>query len=69
MKKKMISFLLLTLILTSTLNVAFIIRSTLAQSSENNVLSNNFMEKINETIPNKDTKPDQLWAMLTAMAK
>jgi len=60
MKKKMISFLLLTLILTSTLNVAFIIRSTFAQSGENNVLGNDFMEKINETTsPNKDIKPDQ----------
>jgi len=59
MKKKMISFLLLTLILTSTLNVAFIVRSSFAQSGENSVLGNDFMEKINETIPNKDTKPDQ----------
>jgi len=60
MKKKMISFLLLTLILTSTLNVAFIIRSTFAQSGENNVLGNDFMEKINaSTSPNKDIKPDQ----------
>jgi thermitase len=60
MKKKMISFLLLTLILTSTLNVAFIIRSTFAQSGENNVLGNDFMEKINApTSPNKDIKLDQ----------
>jgi len=58
MKKKMISFLLVTLILTSTLNVAFIVRSSFAQSGENNVLGNDFMEKISETIP-KDTKPNQ----------
>jgi len=59
MKKKMISFLLLTLILTSTLNVAFIVRSSFAQSGENNVLGNDFMEKISETIPNKDAKQNE----------
>jgi len=51
--------IMLALILTSTLNMAFIVRSSFAESGESSVLGNDFMEKSSETpLPNKATKPD-----------
>jgi len=60
MKEKIVSVLMLTLILTSILNAAFLVRPTLAKSGENNIFGKDFMEKSGETtLPNKAIKPDQ----------
>jgi len=58
MKKKIVSVLMLTLILTSTLGMAFSIRPSFAEDGENSILSKDFVEKKNEaTLPNEITKP------------
>jgi len=57
MKEKIVTILMLALILTSTLSMAFIIRPSLA---EKGFLNENFMEKNRETsLPNQTNKPDQ----------
>lgn len=49
MKKRMISFLMLTMILTSTLSMAFIVRPSSAENTENSVLDKNFLENTSKT--------------------
>ena len=57
MKEKIVCVLMLALILTSTLSMAFIIRPTLA---ENGFPNENFMERNRETsLPNQTNEPDQ----------
>jgi thermitase len=59
MEKKMVGFLLVVLIMAGSLNVAFSVRASFVQSGHNSVLGNDLLKKIGETIPNKDTKPNQ----------
>jgi thermitase len=60
MKEKIVSVLMLTLILTSMLNIAFIMKPSFAENSESSILGKDFMGKTGETTPaNKAAKPDQ----------
>jgi thermitase len=58
MREKIICVLMLTLILTSALGMAFVIRPSFAEDGENSISGKDFMEKKDEaTLPNEITKP------------
>lgn len=58
MKEKIITVLMLTLILTSALGMAFIIKPSYAEGAGNSIPAKDFMEKKDEaTLPNGVTKP------------
>jgi hypothetical protein len=60
MKEKVVGVLMLTLILTNMLSMAFTIKLSFAENSENGVLDKDFMEKSDgTTLSNKAIKPDQ----------
>ena len=58
MKEKIICVLMLTLILTSALGMAFVIKPSFAEGGENSISSKDFMEKKDEaTLSDEVTKP------------
>jgi len=58
MREKIICVLMLTLILTSTLGMAFVIKPSFAEGGENSISSKDFMEKKDEaTLSDEATKP------------
>jgi thermitase len=64
MKGKIVSVLMLTLILTNVLGLAFIIKPSFAQDVEKSILDESFMEKMSEaTLPDKATDQYQ-WSDL-----
>jgi len=58
MKKAFLSSLLLMLLLTSTLNFAFVINSSFAEHCESN-LQNDFLESINQAALSNETANSQ----------
>jgi hypothetical protein len=64
MKGKIVSVLMLTLILTNVLGLAFIIKPSFAQDVEKSILDESFMEKMSKaTLPDKATDQYQ-WSDL-----
>ncbi|MCL6579093.1 MAG: hypothetical protein K6T73_06860 [Candidatus Bathyarchaeota archaeon] len=56
MKKKIVGFLMLILLLTSTLGMAFIIKPSLAKENESSPSNEDFIKKINEKTVNSNSQ-------------
>jgi len=62
MKRKIVNLLMLTLILTTMLNIAVLVKPSSAENSENNIFSNDIMQNTSQTtLPSEATRQSQIF--------